>query len=35
MEGHFTFERSDGETFRAAVARFYLACPEVRAASRS
>lgn len=35
MEGHFTFERSDGETFRAAVARFYLACPKVRAASRS
>jgi len=35
MEGHFTFERSDGEPFRATVARFYLACPEVRAASRS
>jgi len=35
MEGHFTFERADGETFRATVARFYLACPEARTASRS
>jgi ApaG protein len=35
MEGHFIFERADGETFRATVDRFYLACPEARAASRS
>ncbi len=35
MEGYFIFERADGETFRATVGRFYLACPEARATSRS
>ena len=34
MEGHFTFELADGETFHATVARFYLACPEARTVSR-
>jgi len=27
MEGHFVFEREDGSTFQAQVARFYLAAP--------